>query len=177
MRGEVGLLTCSVREARDSFSSLRRRAAAGEEIIIIPERAEGESAPVSLVPTWFLDDLVARTTDWRVSVLSRPGTPVSHWEPDGASVRERPESEYSAGYVLEHEATGITGAGKTRAEAIDSLLQGLCEYAEEYYSDLPFYLSPRSGRRDHYAYVRTVKRYAGDLSALKAILKIAEPVG
>lgn len=168
-------MTCSVREARDSFSSLRRRAAAGEEIVIAPGRSEGKSAPVSLVPTWFLDDLVARTTDWRVKVLSRPGTPVSHWETEGASVRERAEGEYSAGYVLEHEVTGITGAGGTRDEALQSLIDGLLEYAEEYYSDLPFYLSPRSGRKEHYPYVRTVKRYADDASALKAILKIAEP--
>ena len=116
-----------------------------KRIVITPERSEGGSAPVSLVPTWFLDELVAKTTDWRVAILSRPGTPVSHWETSAAAVREKPGQEYSTGYVLEHRATGITGAGATGGEALESLLDGLLEYAEEYCSDLPFYLSSRSG--------------------------------
>ena len=76
---EVGFMTCGVREARDSFSKLRRRAARGEEILIIPDTAAKEDGAVSLVATWFIDALVGRTTDWTISRISQPGAPIAQW--------------------------------------------------------------------------------------------------
>ncbi len=150
MKQGVGVMTCGVREARDSFSQLRRRAAKGEEIVIVPDSAEGESEAVSLVPTWYIDELTAKAVDWRIAYLAEPDTSVPDWVFDGNTVTEAPGGSKSQVYVVEHSATGITGVGATKEAAIESLIDGLLAYNDEYYSDLPFYLSPKSGRRDHY---------------------------
>ena len=163
-------MTCNVREARNSFSKLRRRAAGGEEILIAPENSDSEAGVVSLVPTWFIDELVAKTTDWTVDVVSEPGSPVALWSLGREGVREEAGPGQSSAYVLEHRITGISGVGSTRAAAAESLIDGLLEYADEYYSDLPFYLSARSGRREHYPYVRAIKRCAGNREALRSML-------
>ena len=100
MQQGVGFVSCSVREARDSFSKLRRRAAGGEEILIAPENAEGEAGSVSLVPTWLLDKLMPGATDWTVVTLGEPGYPVSRWSREGGAVREHAGAERSDAYVL-----------------------------------------------------------------------------
>lgn len=98
-------------------------------------------------------------TYWNVEWLSEPGAPVSKWNFRSGELTEVPDPSASQAFIIEHKATGITGLGLTRTEAIESLINGLIEYANEFYSDLAFYLSPRSGRREHLPYVRTVKRY------------------
>ena len=162
-------MTCGVREARDQFSSLRRRALQGEEIIIKADTRHEDSASqaVSLIPTWFLDELTLTVTDWAVGWLGNPGQPVSEWEFDGDVVKETANTSASDAYVVEHKATGITGVGVTRDQAIESLIDGLLEYADEYYSALAFYLSPKSGRRGHYPYVRVLKRLENDRKRLR----------
>lgn len=160
-------MTCGVRTARNTFSKLRRQALQGEEIIIMPESGtDFKTQAVSIVPTWLLDELCSKTTNWRIHILSQPGAPVSHWAADHIQVSEIANQTVSEVFVFEHQPTGITGLGRTKADAIDSLINGLIEYANEYYSDLPFYLSPRSGRREHLPYLRMVKRYENDRKVL-----------
>ncbi|BAF60679.1 hypothetical protein PTH_2498 [Pelotomaculum thermopropionicum SI] len=141
----------SVHEAKNKLTALRREAAAGKEFLLADVRRKDDS-PVSLISTGLLDEL-CETKTFSYEWLDQPGS----------------ESE---NYSLYNVETGVYGVGPTRQDAVEDFIDNILDYAQVYFADLPYYLSPSGGRRAHYWYLRRVLRCAGDREKLFRVLDL-----
>ena len=73
-------------------------------------------------------------------------------------------------YTLYVPEVDVFGVGPTREAAIASLIETIQEYAELYFRDLRFYLSPTVGRAGHFEYLRQIIRCAGDTKRIRTAL-------
>lgn len=143
------MLQVSVHKAKNKLTALRREAALGKEFLLTDARRK-DDCPVSLISTGLLDELCEAkkfTYEW----LDRPGE----------------ESEHYSLYNVE---TGVYGVGPTKQEAAEDFIDNIVGYARVYFDDLPYYLSPSGGRREHYWYLRRVLRCGGDRGKLFSVL-------
>lgn len=51
-----------------------------------------------------------------------------------------------------------------------SLVNTVREYADLYFDNLDVYLGKLTGRKQHYEYLRRIKRCGGDQAAIRAVL-------
>ena len=73
-------------------------------------------------------------------------------------------------YTLYVPEVDVFGVGPTREAAIASLIETIQEYAELYFRDLRFYLSPTVERAGHFKYLRQIVRCEGDHKQIRALL-------
>jgi len=145
------MLQLPVHEAKNKLTALRREAAAGKEFLLADVKRKDDS-PVSLISTDLLDELCETKTftyEWI----------------------DRPSSE-SDNYSLYNVETGVYGVGPTKQDAVEDFIDNILDYAQVYFTDLPYYLSPSGGRRGHYWYLRRVLRCAGDREKLFRVLDL-----
>lgn len=138
-----------VHEAKNKLTVLRRKAAIGKELLLADVKRKG-GQPVSLISTALLDELCEAKTfsyEW----LDEPGIE-------------------NGNYSLYNRETGVYGVGPAKREAVEDYIDNIIDYAGVYFDDLPFYLSPSGGRRDHYWYLRRVHRCEGDREKLYRVL-------
>lgn len=134
--------------ARDRFAELRREALNGQEILIEDGR-QLNSPLISIIATDLLDSL----TD---SFVFAP-----KWEEDK-----------NGSHTVSLEEIDIIGYGETLEEASEVLATAASEYAELYFSELSFYLSPMVNRLAHYPYLRRIARCNGDITKVKKVLRV-----
>lgn len=140
-----------IHEAKNKLTALRREAVTGKEFILADaKRKDGQ--PVSLISTVLLDEL-CETKTFSFIWIDEPNE----------------ESEHYSLYNLE---TGVYGVGPTKREAVEDFINNIVDYAEVYLNDLPFYLSPSGGRREHYWYLRRVLRCNGDSEQIYRVLDL-----
>ncbi|MBE3587356.1 MAG: hypothetical protein IMW93_02160 [Thermoanaerobacteraceae bacterium] len=145
------MLQISVHEAKNRLTALRREAAAGKEFLLSDVRRKNDS-PVSLISTGLLDEL-CETKTFSYEWLDRPGEESDH-------------------YTLYNVETGVYGVGPTKQEAVEDFIDNILDYARVYFDDLPFYLSPSGGRREHYWHLRRVLRCEGNREELIRVLAL-----
>jgi hypothetical protein len=134
--------------ARDRFAELRREALKGQEILI-EDSKQLNSPLVSIISTELLDSL----TDFFVFAPK--------WEEDE-----------DGSLTVSLDEIDIIGYGRTREEAAEVLATAASEYAELYFSELSFYLSPMVNRLSHYPYLRRIARCRGDIAKVKKVLVV-----
>ena len=134
--------------ARDRFAELRREALKGREILV-EDSKQLNSPLISIISTELLDSL----TD---SFVFAP-----KWEEDE-----------SGALTVSLDEIDIIGYGKTREKATEVLANAANEYAELYFSELSFYLSPMVNRIAHYPYLRRIARCSGDMAKVKKVLGV-----
>ncbi|MDF9409503.1 MAG: hypothetical protein A4E52_00064 [Pelotomaculum sp. PtaB.Bin013] len=145
------MLQVPVHEAKNRLTVLRREAATGKEFLLADaKRKDGSS--VSLISTDLLDEL-CETRKFTYEWIDQPGGK-------------------SENYSLYNVETGVYGVGPTRLEAVEDFIDNILDYAQVYFADLPYYLSPSGGRRGHYWYLRRVLRCAGDREKLFCVLDL-----
>jgi len=138
-----------VYEAKNKLTMLRREALVGKEFLLADVKRKDDQ-PVSLISTALLDELCEAkifSYEW----LDEP----------------KEENEHYSLYNLE---TGVYGVGITKLEAVEDFINNINDYAEVYFNDLPFYLSPSGDRRDHYWFLRRVLRCDGHGEKLYHVL-------
>lgn len=134
--------------ARGRFAELRREALKGREILI-EDSKQLNSPLVSIISTELLDSL----TD---SFVFAP-----KWEEDE-----------DGSLTVSLAEIDIIGYGDTREEAAEVLTAAAKEYAELYFSELSFYLSPMVNRLAHYPYLRRIARCSGDIAKVRQVLGV-----
>lgn len=140
-----------VHEAKNRLTALRREAILGKEILLDDAKRKDDQ-PVSLISTVLLDEL-CETKTFSSAWIDEPGN----------------ESDL---YSLYNRETGVYGVGAAQLKAIEDFIDNIIDYAGVYFDDLPFYLSPSSGRREHYWYLRRVLRCEGDREKVYRILDL-----
>ncbi|MCL6448439.1 MAG: hypothetical protein K6U04_09865 [Armatimonadetes bacterium] len=141
----------SVHEAKNRLTVLRREAAMGKEFLLTDTRRKDDS-PVSLISTKLLDEL-CETKKFTYEWLDQPDERIEH-------------------YSLYNVETGVYGVGPTKQEAVEDFIDNILDYARVYFDDLPYYLSPSGGRREHYWHLRRVLRCEGDREKLFSVLEL-----
>jgi hypothetical protein len=150
-KGESVMPTLAISEAKNKLTSLRREALTGKEIILDDAKRK-DDGPVSLISTALLDELCSGkvfTYEW----ADEPGNGQEN-------------------YSLWNHETGVYGVGSTKDEAIEDYIDNIIDYANVYYSDLPYYLSHSGNTYNHYWYLRRVVRCNGDRKKLYQILNL-----
>jgi hypothetical protein len=134
--------------ARDRFAELRREALKGREILI-EDSKQLNSPLISIISTELLDSV----TD---SFIFAP-----KWEEDE-----------DGSFTVSLDEIDIIGYGGTRQEAGEVLATAASEYAELYFSELSFYMSPMVNRLSHYPYLRRIARCNGDITRVQKVLGV-----
>ncbi len=134
--------------ARDRFAELRREALKGREILI-EDSKQLNSPLISIISTELLDSLTN-------SFAFAP-----KWEEDE-----------NGSLTVSLDEIDVIGYGKTREEAGEVLVTAASEYAELYFSELSFYLSPMVNRLAHYPYLRRIARCNGDITKVRKVLGV-----
>ncbi len=140
-----------IHEAKNKLTALRRESITGKEFIFADAKRKDDK-PVSLVSTELLDELCATKTfsfEW----IDEP-------------------TKESENYSLYNRETSVYGVGPTKREAIEDFVDNIVDYAEVYWNDLPFYLSPSGGRREHYWYLRRIVRCKNDIDQIYRVLDL-----
>ncbi len=140
------MLSASI--TRDRFAELRREALKGQEILI-EDGKQLNSPLISIISTELLDSL----TD---SFIFAP-----KWEED-----------VDGSFTVSLDEIDIIGYGETCEEASEVLATAASEYAELYFSELSFYMSPMVNRLSHYPYLRRIARCNGDIAKVKKVLGV-----
>jgi len=148
-KGEQNMPQVSIHEAKNKLTALRREAVTGIEFLLADTRRK-DDCPVSLISTALLDEL-CETKTFSYEWLDKPGE----------------EGEHYSLYNIE---TGIYGVGPTKQEAVEDFIDNILDYAQVYFNDLTYYLSPSGGRREHYWYLRRVLRCEEDREKLLCVL-------
>jgi len=155
-RSEKLMPNVPIHEAKNKLTALRREAITGKEFILANAKNKDDK-PVSLISTVLLDEL-CETKSFSFEWIDEPTD----------------ESEY---YSLYNPEIGVYGVGTTRRESIVDFIDNIVEYAEVYWNDLPFYLSPSGGRREHYWYLRRIIRCQGDSDKIYRVLDLDKVLG
>ncbi|AGL01670.1 hypothetical protein Desgi_2242 [Desulfoscipio gibsoniae DSM 7213] len=140
-----------IHEAKNKLSALRREAITGKEFILADAKRKDDK-PVSLISTALLDEL-CETKTFSLEWIDEPTEETEH-------------------YSLYNQETGVYGVGPTKREAIEDFINNIVNYTEVYSNDLPFYLSPSGGRREHYWYLRRSIRCKGDKDQIYLVLDL-----
>jgi hypothetical protein len=151
LRSDSLMPSVSVHEAKNKLTALRREAVIGKEFLLADAKRK-DAQPVSLISTVLLDEL-CETKTFSYEWLDGPGQEGDH-------------------YSLYNRETGVYGVGPTKREAVEDFIENIIDYAGVYFNDLPFYLSPSGGRREHYWYLRRVLRCEGDREKLYRVLDL-----
>lgn len=146
--------TLAINEAKNKLTMLRREALAGKEILVADTKRKDEQY-VSLVSTALLDELCAES---------------KHFTYKWVDVPETDQENYS----LWNNETGVYGVGKTKSEAAEDFMDNIVDYAEVYFSDLPYYMSKSGKNHSHYWYLRRVLRCNEDKKALIKVLSLED---
>ncbi|MDA8336353.1 MAG: hypothetical protein M0Z41_15430 [Peptococcaceae bacterium] len=144
-----------VHEAKTRLTALRREAVAGKEFLLADAKRK-DDRPASLVSTALLDEL-CESKVFSYEWLDRPG-------------------EESEDYSLYNRETGVYGIGPTKAEAVENFIENIVDYANVYFDDLPYYLSPIGDRHGHYWYLRRVLRCEGNREILYRALGLDKAI-
>lgn len=138
----------STSTARDKFAELRREALKGREILI--EDSKQHNSPlISIISTELLDTLTE-------TFVFAP-----RWAHDE-----------DGSFTVSLDEIDIIGYGDTQEEAADVLATAATEYAELYFTELPFYFSPIVNRSSHFAYLRRIARCNGEIAKVKKVLGV-----
>jgi len=140
-----------IHEAKNRLTALRRESITGKEFILADAKRKDDK-PVSLISTELLDELCETKTfsfEWT----------------------DEPTKE-SENYSLYNQETGVYGVGPTKKEAAEDFIDNILDYTEVYWNDLPFYLSPSGGRREHYWYLRRIIRCKGNIDQIYRVLDL-----
>lgn len=154
--GDLIMTTLAINEAKNKLTSLRREALTGKEILLDDAKRK-DNQPVSLISTALLDELCYS----KVFSYEWADTP----------------GESQEDYSLWNPETGVYGVGKTKAEAIEDLIDNVLDYAIVYFNDLPYYLSRSGNTYDHYWYLRRILRCNGDREMLYKVLDLGNLLG
>ena len=141
----------SIHEAKNKLTALRREAITGKQFLLADTRRK-DDYPVSLISTALLDEL-CETKTFSYEWLDKPGEKSEH-------------------YSLDNMETGVFGVGPTKQEAVEDFIDNILDYAQVYFNDLSYYLSPSGGRREHYWYLRRVLRCEEDRGKLFCVLRL-----
>ena len=136
---------------RRQVAALRREAVTGKEFLLADARRK-DDYPASLISTVLLDEL-CETKTFSYEWLDKPGEGSEH-------------------YSLYNMETGVYGVGPTKQEAVEDFIDNILDYAQVYFNDLPYHLSPSGGRREHYWYLRRVLRCEEDREKLFLVLRL-----
>jgi hypothetical protein len=150
-KGEQNMPQVSIYEAKNKLTALRREAVTGKEFLLADTRRK-DDYPVSLISTALLDEL-CETKTFSYEWLDKPGEKSEH-------------------YSLDNMETGVFGVGPTKQEAVEDFIDNILDYAQVYFNDLSYYLSPSGGRREHYWYLRRVLRCEEDRGKLFCVLRL-----
>ena len=143
------MLCYNVSTAKAQLGEIRRAALDGQEVIITNTKNRNKNESVSVISSTLLDSIIERSCKF-----------------SPAWTKEEGDENYTL-YVPE---VDVFGVGPTKETAIESLIETMQEYAELYFGDLRFYLSPTVNRLHHFGYLRRIIRCDGDPKQLRAAL-------
>ena len=144
------MLCYNVSTAKAQLGEIRRAALDGHEVIITnTKNRNNNNQSVSVIASSLLDSIIEHGCKFSFM-----------W------TKEEGDEDYTL-YVPE---VDVFGVGQTKEAAIESLIDAVQEYAELYFGDLRFYMSPTVHRENHFGYLRRIIRCDGDFKRLRSVL-------
>lgn len=141
----------TIKEAKDKLTWLRREAVTGKEIILSDGKRKNEP-DASLISTALLDDL-CESMKFTYRWVDNP-------------------DKTTGMYSLWNNELSIYGTGETKHDAVEDFIANLMSYLDDFFNDLPFFLSRNNPNRNHYWHLRRIARCADNNDKLREILDL-----